>query len=135
MHIDDDNGLSDLVVPDSEKLIASGFRFTEGPIWVPDGSFLLFSDIPTNQIHRWTPGSSSAVVFREPSHHSNGLTLDPAGRLIACEHSARSVTRAALPDDDIEIIAASAGGKRFNSPNDVVVHSTGAIFFPIRPMD
>ena len=58
MHIDDDTGLSELIIPDSEATLCDGFRFTEGPIWVPDGNYLLFSDIPNNRIHRWTPGTS-----------------------------------------------------------------------------
>ncbi len=129
MHIEDDNGLSELVISDSDVTLCGGFRFTEGPIWVPDGDYLLFSDIPNNRIHRWVPGSTYAEVFREPSHHSNGLTLDHAGMLIACEHSARRVTRAALPDGEIEIIAEFVDGTRFNSPNDVVVHTSGSIYF------
>lgn len=129
MHIDDDNGLSELVVPGSAETLCGGFRFTEGPIWVPDGNYLLFSDIPNNRIHRWTPGATGADIFREPSHHSNGLTIDHSGRLIACEHSSRRVTRSALLDGEIEVIAETFNGTRFNSPNDVVVHSSGSIYF------
>jgi gluconolactonase len=68
--------------------IAGGFEFTEGPVWSPEG-YLLFSDIPANTIYRWTPGSASAEVLRRPSGHSNGLTFDGEGRLLACEHDRR----------------------------------------------
>ena len=68
--------------------VVSGFQFTEGPVWHPDG-YLFFSDIPANTIYRWAPGETEATVYRRPSNHSNGLTLDAQGSLIACEHDRR----------------------------------------------
>jgi gluconolactonase len=105
--------------------VASGFQFTEGPVWIPDG-FLLFSDIPENTIFKWEPGSE-ADVFLTPSGHSNGLTLDREGRLLICEHD-RRVSR--LEKDGSKVtIAEFYEGKRLNSPNDIVVRTDGIIFF------
>ena len=104
-----------------EKILG-GFQFTEGPVWVPDG-YLLFSDIPADTIYRWTPGSASAEVFRRPSGHSNGLTLDREGRLLACEHD-RRLSRTEK-DGRVVAIAERFEGRRLNSPNDVAVRSDG----------
>jgi gluconolactonase len=111
--------------------IASGFQFTEGPLWMPDQGTLLFSDIPANKIYRATPGGQ-VTVFRYPSGNSNGLTRDHEGRLIACEHSNRRVTRTEK-DGTITVLADRFDGKRLNSPNDVVVKCDGAIYFTDPP--
>ena len=133
MRIENDDGLSKLLVSGEETRLCSGFVFTEGPIWVADDEALLFSDIPGNRIHRWRPGSDSAEVYREPSGHSNGLTLDAEGRLLACEHSGRRVSRAAYVaregDGVGSDVAAAFEGKRLNSPNDIVAHSSGRLYF------
>lgn len=105
--------------------VADGFRFTEGPVWMPDG-YLLFSDIPANKIMKWQ--DENVTVFREDSGQSNGLTLDKDGRLIACEHGNRRVSRTEA-DGTITVIAETYKGKKFNSPNDCVVRSDGTIFF------
>lgn len=110
--------------------VTAGFQFTEGPVWVPEG-FLLFSDIPANTIYRWAPGSGSAEVWREPSGHSNGLTLDRQGRLVACEHD-RRVSRTEA-DGAVVPIAERYQGKRLSSPNDIVVRSDGSIYFTDPP--
>ena len=110
--------------------VASGFQFTEGPVWHPDGT-LLFSDIPADTIYRWTPGDPEAAVFRRPSGHSNGLTLDAQTRLIACEHDRRLSRTGA--DGTVTAIATHYNGGRLNSPNDVVVHSSGSIYFTDPP--
>lgn len=129
MRIEDDNGISSLLAG-TETRLCTGFGFTEGPVWVPFDNALLFSDIPGNRIHRWRPGWQEAEVYREPSGWSNGLTLDAAGNLLACEHGGRRVSRGpyAKPHEHAAI-ADSWGGVRLNSPNDLVVHSSGAIFF------
>ena len=108
--------------------IATGFRFTEGPVWC--GDYLLFSDIPRNRIarlhmRRYGP---EVTTFRSPSGNSNGLTLDRSGRLIACEQSARRVTRTEV-DGTISVLADRYQGRRLNSPNDAVVRSDGSIYF------
>ena len=112
-----------------EKL-AGDFQFTEGPVWIAAKNELLFSDIPANRIIRFKDGKFE--TFRTPSHNSNGLTLDKQGRLIACEHGSRSVTRTEA-DGTITTLADHYDGKRLNSPNDVVVKSDGAIYFTDPP--
>lgn len=128
MRIDNDNGLSALLASAEETLLCGGFTFTEGPIWVPVDGCLLFSDIPGNTIHRWRPGWSAAEVYRTPSGFSNGLTLDHDGHVLAAEHAGRRVSRGAYGAAE-ETVVDRYEGKRFNSPNDLVVHSSGAIYF------
>jgi gluconolactonase len=110
--------------------LGSGFTFTEGPVWNPAGEFLLFSDMPGDTRRRWDERDGVQVVA-SPSNKCNGLTLDAQGRLIACEHSTSSVVRMD-PDgtgSGREVIASHYQGKELNSPNDVVVHSDGSIYF------
>ena len=128
MDITNDRGLSDLLKSEAEERLCTGFGFTEGPIWVASDDCLLFSDIPGSRTHRWRPGSDAAEVYREPSGHTNGMTLDASGALIACEHSGRRVSRGAY-GSSMESVVERYEGKLFNSPNDVVVHSSGAIYF------
>ena len=109
------------------ELVADGFMFTEGPVWVDASDTLLFSDIPADTIY-----DQDKAVFRKPSGKSNGLTLDDEGRLIACEHQNRRVTRTEK-NGDITVLADKYEGKRLNSPNDVVVRSDGVIFFTDPP--
>ena len=123
-------GLDGLVEPGEPERIATGFIKTEGPVWHPDG-YLLFSDIPGNTIYKWTP-DGKVVKFRSPSGNSNGLTFDKQGRLIACEHSNRRVSRTE-PDGTIVTLANEYQGKRLNSPNDAVVKSDGSIYFTDPP--
>ncbi|MCG3197261.1 MAG: Gluconolactonase [bacterium] len=119
-----------LVEVETLERISTGHQFTEGPLWHPSG-YLLFSDIPGSRILRWEPGKE-ASVFREPSRNSNGLTFDRRGSLIACEHSARRVSRT-LSDGTVEVVAETFMGKRLNSPNDVVVASDGRVYFTDPP--
>ena len=123
-------GLDDLVESGEPERIATGFKNTEGPVWHPDG-YLLFSDINNNTINKWTP-DGKVVKFRSPSGYSNGLTFDKQGRLIACEHSNRRVSRTE-PDGTIVTLANEYQGKRLNSPNDAVVKSDGSIYFTDPP--
>ena len=122
------------IVPEGTVVehLASGLGFTEGPVWY--GNSLLFSDIPNNRIVRWKalPNGPELTTFRTPSGNSNGLTLDRSGRLIACEHSARRVTRTET-DGTITTLAERHQGKRLNSPNDVVVRSDGSVYFTDPP--
>ena len=99
--------------------VATGFRFTEGPVWFCEERSLLFSDIPANRIFKLTP-NGRLTTFRQPSGHSNGLTRDREGRLIACEHGNRRVTRTEK-DGSITVLADVFQEKTLNSPNDVVV--------------
>jgi gluconolactonase len=118
-----------------EKL-ASGFNWSEGPLWMPEG-YLLFSDVPQNIIFKWDP-AGGVSVFLQPSGYtgeeprggqpgSNGLTRDKQGRLIACQHGDRRVGR--WENGKFVAVADRFEGKRFNSPNDVVVKSNGDIYF------
>ena len=107
--------------------IATGLRWAEGPVWIGDMNCLLFSDIPNQRIMRWVPGGS-ATVFREPSNFANGHNRDRQGRLISCEHGARRVTRTET-DGSITVLADAYMGKKLNSPNDLVCHSDGSIWF------
>lgn len=124
---------SDLHIGEPER-IASGFQFTEGPVWLPDG-FLLFSDIPASRIYKLT-AEGEISVWREPSGHSNGLTLDRRGRLLACEHGNRRVSVADIEDGrdgGARTLVDKYGGKWLNSPNDVIVRSDGLVYFTDPP--
>jgi gluconolactonase len=100
----------------------------EGPLWWKEGGYLLFSDIHNNRRMKHEPGKGGASLFLEPTNRANGLTRDLQGRLIACEHDSRRVTRQE-PDGSITVIANSFQGRRLNRPNDVVVKSDGCIYF------
>lgn len=106
----------------------TGARWSEGPVWFAAGQYLLWSDIPNNRIMRFDDTDGSVSVFRQPSNNSNGQTVDRQGRLVTCEHLSRRVTRTEH-DGSITVIADSYDGKRFNSPNDVVVKSDGSVWF------
>jgi gluconolactonase len=105
-----------------------GCRWAEGPVYLPSGRFLLASDIPNDRILRWDETTGAVGVFRQPSGYANGNTLDGNGRLVTCEHGTRRVTRTEH-DGSVTVIADRFEGKRFNSPNDVVVRSDGSIWF------
>ena len=105
-----------------------GCRWAEGPAYFPAGRFLVWSDIPNDRILRWDETTGTVGVFRQPAGYSNGHTIDRQGRLISCEHGNRRVTRTEH-DGSITVIADRYEGKRFNSPNDVVVKSDGSIWF------
>ena len=129
MRIEDDHGISDLLLSEETRL-CGGFGFTEGPIWVASDNALVFSDIPGNRTHRWRPGQAEAEVYRDPSGWSNGLTMDAAGNILACEHGGRQVSRFAYGNPaSTTSLASHWDSKLLNSPNDIVVHSSGAIFF------
>lgn len=121
-------------VPPSAKLerIADGFQFVEGPVW-KDGVGLLFSDIPANTAYRWTP-DSGARVYLKPSSNSNGLTLDLQGRLLLAQTGTRRIARLE-PNGTQTPLASTYGGKKLNSPNDLVVKSDGSIFFTDPPFN
>jgi gluconolactonase len=130
------------------EVLAMGFAWSEGPVWVvseqgglPAGC-LLFSDIPNNRIHRWRPGAG-IDLFMEPAgftgpaeygreRGSNGLAVDRDGRLLLCEHGDRRVSRLE-PGGGKKTLADSHRGRRLNSPNDLAVHSSGAIYFTDPP--
>ena len=104
------------------------FAGRKGPVYVRDGGYLLWSDIPNNRIMRWSEDDGHVSVFRSPSNNSNGNTRDREGRLITCEHDTRRVTRTEH-DGTITVLIDRFEGKRLNAPNDVVVTADGAIWF------
>jgi gluconolactonase len=120
----------ELVDEDAElERLGTGFTFTEGPLWNPDG-FLLFSDMPGDVRRRWD-AESGVTEVANPSNKGNGMTFDLDGRLVVCEHVTSSVVRMD-PDGtgaNREVLASHYGDKELNAPNDVVVKSDGAIYF------
>jgi gluconolactonase len=112
--------------------LATGFRWSEGPVWFGDGRFLLWSDIPNNRIMKWEEETGTVTVFRKPSHNTNGNTRDRQGRLVSCEHDTRRVTRTEY-DGSITVLLDSYQGKPLNSPNDVVVKSDHSVWFTDPP--
>ena len=126
-----DPRLHDLVAADvSIERVAGGLIFTEGPVW--RGGALLFSDIPNNRIARWRRLPEGPELTTFATGHSNGLTLDRQGRVLAAEHGGRRVTRIA-DDGTRTVLAEKFEGKRLNSPNDIVVRSNGDIYFTDPP--
>jgi gluconolactonase len=116
----------------SIKRLWIGAQWAEGPAWNSQGRYLLFSDIPTNRQFRWLEDDGRVSVFRSPSNYSNGNTFDQQGRQVSCEHATRRVVRYEH-DGSTTVIAESYQGKRLNSPNDVVVHRDGSIWFTDPP--
>ena len=133
----------DAIVPAGAKIekLAGGMGFTEGPVWVKgDSPYLLFSDIPANNIMRWAEGDTEASVFYERMYRgeprdgfvgSNGLVLDADGTLIACEHGNRRISR--LVDGEWETVVDNYEGKKLNSPNDAAWHPNGWLYFTDPP--
>jgi len=132
--------LIDLSAP-IQKL-ASGFDWSEGPVWIRDGAYLLFSDVPSNTVYRWKEGEGVSV-FLKPSGYtgatpragepgSNGLTTDAQGRLVLCEHGDRRVGRVEKDGRHVTL-ADRFNGKRFNSPNDLAYKSNGDLYFTDPP--
>jgi gluconolactonase len=110
-----------------ERLFDQG-RWTEGPAYFPAGRYLVFSDIPNDRVLRWDETTGAVGVFRQPARYANGHTVDRLGRLISCEQGERRVTRTE-PDGSVTVLADRFQGQRFNSPNDVVEHSDGSVWF------
>ncbi|SBT51229.1 SMP-30/gluconolactonase/LRE family protein [Micromonospora auratinigra] len=106
----------------------TGGRWLEGPAWFPAGRYLVFSDIPNDRLLRWDQTTGAVGVFRQPAGYANGHTVDRRGRLVSCEQSRRRVTRTEADGTDT-VLADRWQGKRLNSPNDVVEHSDGSIWF------
>jgi gluconolactonase len=137
------------VMPDQAavEVLADGFEWSEGPLWVPSHNFLLFTDIPNNSVLRWREGAGTDLYLR-PSGYTgheprageggaNGLVLGSDGRLILCQHGDRriAVMEAPLdaPESEFTTLTASWKGKRYNSPNDAVLHSNGTLYFTDPP--
>jgi gluconolactonase len=140
----EDPAFEKLLPKDSKiEVLASGFEWSEGPVWVKDGGYLLFSDVPKNKVYKWEE-KSGLSVFLEPSGYtgrgvysdepgSNGLIIDSKGRLVSCEHGDRRISAMPLNVGGKITLADNFEGKRFNSPNDVVEHSNGSYYFTDPP--
>ncbi len=142
-----DPGLDRVVASDAKiEKLAEGFDWSEGPVWVKKGGFLLFSDIPPNTIYKWKDGVGATVFMKPSGYHgsrtdlkepgTNGLNLDRKGNLLMAEHGDRRIAALgswANPSGEQKVLADKFDGKRFNSPNDLVVHPSGDIFFTDPP--
>lgn len=143
-----DAGLDKIITSDAQaEIIAEGFEWSEGPLWIENEKMLLFSDVPTNKIYKWTEGKGKEV-YLEPSGYndaiprggemgSNGLLLDNEGRLILCQHGNRQIARMDAPLNDPKpnfiSLASRYNGMRFSSPNDAAINSQHEIFFTDPP--
>lgn len=109
--------------------VATGMRWAEGPVYFPDGGYVLVSDIPNNRIMKFDEKTGAFTVFRSPANWANGNTRDRQGRLVTCEHSVtRRITRTEK-NGQITVLADSFEGKRLNAPNDIVVKSDDSLWF------
>ncbi len=143
-----DSAINSLIASDAQiEVLASGFEWAEGPLWLEEQQALIFTDVPTNKIWKWTEKDSLSLCLtpsgylgdrtdkREPG--ANGLALDAEGNLILCQHGERQVGKmlAALdaPKSEFEALATGYEGKQFNSPNDLVYNSKGQLFFTDPP--
>jgi gluconolactonase len=142
--------LDKLIAPGTKvEVLATGFDWSEGPVWDRTNQCLLFSDVPRNTIYRWpaegepAPDAKGVSIFMKPSgftgvsHYgrepgSNGLAFDKQGRLLCCEHGDRRVS-IMKPGDGKRTLADQFDGKRFNSPNDLAIHSNGDVYFTDPP--
>ena len=133
-----DPALDTLLAPDAKiEVLASGFNWSEGPVWRDGG--LVFSDVPENTVFGWKEGDTAAKVVLKPSgslsgdgQGSNGLQVDAQGNLILCQHGERRIARLEK-DGTFTSLADKFEGKRFNSPNDLVIAKSGTIFFTDPP--
>lgn len=143
-----DEAVTELIDPEATLTeLGSGYAWSEGPVWVEEHGFLLFSDIPNNVIHKWVPGEDVAL-YLEPAGYtgeeprggelgSNGLYMSNDGNLLLAQHGDRRIARMDAPLDEpspeFSTLAGSYDGKRLNSPNDLVQHSNGDIYFTDPP--
>lgn len=140
--------LDQIIAPGTEvEILADGFDWSEGPLWIEDGGYVLFTDIPPNKIVKWKEGEG-ATTYLTPSGYTgekerggepgaNGLLLDPQGRLVMCQHGDRRVARMDAPLSDpapkFVTLAGEYKGQRFNSPNDAAFHPNGDLYFTDPP--
>ncbi len=141
--IRDDPRFDKLIPRDAKiEVIASGFEWSEGPVWIKDGGYLLFSDIPRNSVMKWKEGEGVSLWLKPSGYTgvapygaepgSNGLVVDPQGRLVSCEHGDRRIS-VLYKDGGKRTLVDSYTGKRLNSPNDAVFKSNGDLYFTDPP--
>jgi len=143
-----DSSINDIISPNAKpEIIAEGFKWSEGPLWIEKNKMLLFSDVPSNTIYKWTeekgkelyltPSGYTDTLKRGGEMGSNGLTVDNDNHLILCQCGNRQMARMNAsfekPEANFTAIASSYQGKKFNSPNDVVYNSKGEMFFTDPP--
>lgn len=141
----EDPRFANVVAPEARiERLAEGFTWAEGPAWVDDGGYLLFTDVPENRIHRWSQADGTSV-FLEPSGYdgpptdvlreagANGLFVEPSGSVLLADSGSRTLARLDLSSKRKTVLAHDYDGRRFNSPNDVVRRSDGAVFFTDPP--
>jgi len=140
-----DDAMAALIAPDAKiERLADGFRWSEGPVWIEEGDYLLFSDVPANKIYRWSEKDGISIflepsgysgpdpaIFREPG--SNGLIRGGSNTILMADHGNRAVARLDLETKAKQFLATHYQGKRFNSPNDLVLASDGSIYFTDPP--
>ena len=110
----------------------TGCEWAEGPVYFPEGDYVLWSDVPNDRILKFDAHSGVTTVFREPCNNTNGHFRDQQGQLVSCEHAANRISRTA-PDGSVTCLVDNWQGKRLNSPNDLVVKSDGTIWFTDPP--
>ena len=138
--------LMDAIIPPGAEVevLAEGFDWAEGPVWVEDGGYLLFTDVPRNVIWRWSEADGLAEFMRpsgfdgvDGSHlrepGANGLAIEAAGTLLMCDHGNRSLSRVDLAVREKTIVVDRFEGRRFNSPNDLVIAADGSVYFTDPP--
>lgn len=143
-----DCAINQILAPDAiAEVIAEGFKWSEGPLWVEKEKMLLFSDVPQNTIYKWTPDKGKEIYLKPSGYTgtverggeigSNGLLLDKEGRLVLCQHGDRRMARMQAPlnnpQPDFITLAGEHKGKRLNSPNDACYNSQGEMFFTDPP--
>jgi gluconolactonase len=135
-----------LIKPDAKvEILAEGFTWAEGPLWLAEQQMLIFTDVPENRIYSWREGQQTNQIYLEPSGNTsdekregaNGLLLDAEGRLVLCQHGDRRMARMdaplAEPKPNFVTLADKYQGKRFNSPNDAAYDSAGNLYFTDPP--
>ena len=137
--------MDSIIAPGAEvEVLAEGFDWAEGPVWVESGGYLLFTDVPQNVIWRWSEADGLSEFMRpsgfdgEDASHlrepgANGLVIEPSGALLMCDHGNRSLSRVDLATRRKTIVVDRFERKRLNSPNDLVIHRSGAIYFTDPP--
>ncbi len=141
----DDPRLDALIAPDAKiEKLAEGITWSEGPVWIANGSYLLFSDVPANKMYRWSEADGLSV-FLDPSGHpgpdtsafrepgSNGLIVGPPGTILMADHGNRAIARLDLATKAKTLLATRYQGRKFNSPNDLVLAANGAVYFTDPP--